>query len=55
METNFSPKDRIEILKKYHLNHVSISELCEKYNVTGLQIDKWNKDLFDNGEVAFLA
>jgi len=54
MEANFSPKDRLEIVREYIINHIDINEICKKYNVTSDQVKQWNAELFDNGEIAFI-
>ena len=41
------------ILKRYLVDKVPMSDLCDEYGIKPNQIDAWQKILFDNVEAAF--
>jgi|SRR5271157_3120648 len=41
------------ILKRYLVDKVPISDLCDEYGITPNHIYNWQKILFDNAEAAF--
>ena len=49
----FSPQDKIKILRQHLLDKIPISEVCEKHQITPTQFYQWQKIFFDNGAAAF--
>jgi transposase-like protein len=49
----FSPQDKIKILRQHLLEKVPISEVCEKHRITPTQFYQWQKTFFENGAAAF--
>jgi len=56
-ETNqrrqFSPEQKIKILREHLLEKTPISEVCEKHQITPTQFYQWQKTFFENGAAAF--
>ena len=50
---NFTPQEKISILKKHMLDKVPILELCEQYGLERETLYDWQKELFENGAFAF--
>lgn len=50
---NFSPAQKIAIVREHLLEKVAISELCERHGMRPNQFYAWQKRLFENGEAAF--
>jgi transposase len=49
----FSPEQKIKILRQHLLDKVPISEVCEKQQITPTQFYQWQKTFFENGAAAF--
>jgi transposase len=49
----FSPQDKIKILRQHLLEKLPISEVCEKHWITPTQFYQWQKIFFENGAAAF--
>jgi len=49
----FSPEQKIKILRQHLLDKVPISEVCEKHQITPTQFYQWQKTFFENGTAAF--
>jgi transposase len=49
----FSPEQKIKILRQHLLDKAPISEVCEKHQITPTQFYQWQKIFFENGAVAF--
>ena len=49
----FSPEQKIKILRQHLLEKTPISEVCEKHQITPTQFYQWQKTLFENGPAAF--
>lgn len=56
-ETNprrqFSPEQKIKLLREHLLEKTPISEVCEKHQLTPTQFYQWQKTFFENGAAAF--
>lgn len=56
-ETNqrrqFSPEQKIKILREHLLEKTPISEVCDKHQLTPTQFYQWQKTFFENGAAAF--
>jgi transposase len=49
----FSPEQKIKILRQHLLDKAPISEVCEKHEITPTQFYQWQKTFFENGAAAF--
>jgi transposase-like protein len=49
----FSPAQKIQILREHLLEKTPISEVCEKHQITPTQFYQWQKTFFENGAAAF--
>jgi len=49
----FSPEQKIKILRQHLLDKIPISEVCEKHQITPTQFYQWQKTFFENGAMAF--
>lgn len=50
---HFGTDQKATILKRYLVDKVPISDLCDEYGIKPNQIYAWQKILFDNAETAF--
>jgi len=49
----YSPTERVAILKRYLVEKVPISDLCEEFAIHVNQFHAWLKIFFENGAAAF--
>lgn len=49
----FSPEQKIKILRQHLLDKTAISEVCEAHQITPTQFYQWQKTFFENGAAAF--
>lgn len=49
----FGTDQKATILKRYLVDKVPISDLCDEYGIKPNQIYTWQKTLFDNAQAAF--
>jgi transposase-like protein len=50
---NYTPNEKVAILRRHLLDHVSISDLCEELNLKPTVFYRWQKEFFENGAAAF--
>lgn len=50
---NFTPLQKVAILKEHLLEKIPVSEVCQKHNLQPTQFYKWQKQFFENGVKAF--
>jgi transposase len=50
---HFSPQQKVTIVKAHLVDGVSISDLCDRHHIQPTQFYLWQKQLFENGAVAF--
>ena len=50
---NFGFSQKVAVLKRYLVDKVPISDLCDEYGIKPNQIYAWQKILFDNAPAAF--
>jgi transposase len=50
---HFSTDQKASILKRYLVDKVPMSDLCDEYGINPNQIYAWQKILFENAEAAF--
>jgi len=49
----FSPQQKIVILKKHLVDGVSLSDLCDLYNIHPTMFYRWQKAFFEKGHMVF--
>lgn len=49
----FSPEQKIKILREHLLDKAPISTVCEKHQLTPTQFYQWQKTFFEHGAAAF--
>ena len=58
MNTNrrqFSPEEKVSILRQHLLEHVPISELCERHGLQPSLLYLWQRTFFENGAAAVVG
>jgi len=53
LRRRFGKDQKATILKRYLVDRVPISDLCDEYGIEPNQIDTWQKTLFEHAEAAF--
>lgn len=48
-----TPEQKVAIVRRHLLEKTPISDLCDEFGVHATQIYTWQKQLFENGAVAF--
>lgn len=48
-----TPKQKISILREHLIEKVPVSEICDKHGVSVVNFYNWQKQLFENGAIAF--
>ena len=51
--TRFSGKEKVAMLRRRLVDGVEVSELCEEYGIQPTVFYRWQKEFFENGELAF--
>ena len=49
----YSPEQKMVILRRHVLEHVPVSDLCDEYQLRPTVFYAWQKQLFENGGVVF--
>jgi transposase len=49
----FSPQQKVAILREYLVEHVPVSDLCDKHKLHPTLFYQWQKAFFENGAAAF--
>ena len=50
---NYTPEEKVAILRRHLLEQVPISELCDKQGLQPTVFYRWQKEFFENGAAAF--
>jgi transposase-like protein len=50
---NYSPEEKVQILKRHLVDRVPISDLCDEYLLQPTVFYDWQKRFFENGSKAF--
>ena len=50
---NFSPEEKVRLLKRHLVEREEISKLCEEYEIQPTQFYQWQKEFFERGAAAF--
>ena len=48
-----TPEQKVSIIRRHLLENVPISDLCDELGIHATQFYSWQKQLFENGAVAF--
>lgn len=49
----FTPVEKVAIIRRHLLENVPVSDLCEELGIAPTLFYNWQKQLFENGAVAF--
>ena len=49
----FEPAEKVAIVRRHLLEQVPVSNLCDEYGLQPTVFYRWQKQLFENGAVAF--
>lgn len=49
----YTPEEKVIILRKHLLDKVAVSDLCEEYGLQPTVFYRWQKTFFENGRQAF--
>lgn len=49
----FTPEQKVAIVRRHLLENVPVSDVCEELDIHATQYYTWQKQLFENGAVAF--
>ena len=50
---HYTPEEKVAILRRHLLEHVPVSELCDKEGLQPTVFYRWQKEFFENGAAAF--
>ena len=50
---NYTAQEKVFILKRYLVDRVAVSDLCDEYNLQPTVFYRWQKEFFENGAAAF--
>ena len=50
---NYTPEEKVSILKKHLLEKVPVSDLCDQHGLHPTVFHRWLKEFFENGAMAF--
>ena len=48
-----TPEQKVSIVRRHLLEHVPVSDLCDEFGIHPTQYYLWQKQLFENGTLAF--
>jgi transposase-like protein len=51
---NYTPEEKVYILKRHLVEHVAVSDLCEEYKLQPTVFYRWQQQFFENGSAAFI-
>jgi transposase len=52
---NYTPEEKVAILRRYLVDKVPLSQICEEHRLQTTTFYQWMKKFFDNGAAAFAA
>ena len=50
---NYTAQEKVFILKRYLVDRVAFSDLCDEYHLQPTVFYRWQKEFFENGAAAF--
>jgi len=51
---NYTPEEKVSILRRHLVEHVPVSDLCDKHQLQPTIFYTWQKLFFENGAAAFI-
>ena len=45
---NYTPEEKVAILKKHFVEKVTVSDICDRYNLQLTVFYRWQKQFFEN-------
>lgn len=51
--TFLTPEQKVAIVREHLLEKVPVSDLCDKHGISPVNFYNWQRQLFENGAVAF--
>lgn len=51
---NYTPEEKVSILRRHLVEHVAVSDLCDEYQLQPKIFYIWQKQFFENGAAAFV-
>ena len=52
---NYTPEEKVSILRRHLVDHVAVSDLCDEYQLQPTIFYGWQKLFFENGAAAFVS
>jgi len=52
---NYTPEEKVSILRCHLVERVAVSDLCDKYQLQPTTFYLWQKQFFENGAAAFVS
>ena len=52
---NYTPEEKVSILRRHLVEHVAVSDLCDEHNLQPNIFYVWQKQFFENGAAAFTS
>ena len=52
---NYTPEEKVSILRRHLVEHVPVSDLCDKHQLQPTIFYIWQKQFFENGAAAFIS
>jgi len=49
----YTPEEKVLILKKHLIENVPVSDICDQHDLHPTVFYRWQKQLFENGSLAF--
>jgi transposase-like protein len=50
----FSPQEKVRILRKHLVEKTPVSDVCDQHGLNPTVFYRWQKEFFENGDVAFV-
>ena len=50
---NFTPEQKVNILREHLIEHVPVSDVCDKHQIQPTLFYQWQKTFFEKGSAAF--
>ncbi len=50
---NYSPEEKVVILKRHLVDRIAVSDLCDEYTLNPTVFYRWQKEFFEHGAAAF--
>ena len=50
---NYTPEEKVTILKRHLVDKVPVSDVCDEHNLQPTVLYRWQKEFFEKGTAAF--